>query len=1029
MSEPYQLRIQALEDENRRLRAALAAAGADPDAAAMTPAQDGFAPGTATPTPVECGPSATPLGDYDATLQARSRARGRDLVLSRSDEWVQLAQEAVGIGGFSLDLSSNVLTVSHHFCEIFGLPQREHWTPEDIECLAMDDPFHRPSHREERNAGVMTLETEYPIVRPADSRLRWIARRARYVYDDMGQRIGLLGTVQDVTDRKRGELRQEAVLRLGDQLRALDSASSVYALGTEIMGTTLELVRAVYLQVDTRAGQVKCLNEWRLTDQIRTMSEPFPLSAFGSLLDELQRGATVVLHDVRADVRTSGGAQEWADFGIRSALLLPILDQGELVAVVLLHSGYLREWTVSDSAFARHAVDRVYAAIKRLESEATLQETELRLRLSLEAAAIGVWDYRPADDSLFADERLRNLARLPAGEAPLTIEALVQAFDPYEHDALRDVLIAAVHGEHGGQVSFEAKLRGHPLYARWAQLTGNRLVTDDGSVRLTGVMRDITSDVRAAESLREKADLALSQRQILVDILQCTPDLIAAVGPDFRLLTFNPAFRAEYEARLNERPRVGDDLQENMLRLMPAQAPTMLSLWRRALAGEALSLTQTVSSPTGGEPLTFETRYTPLFDATGAKVGAVHWSRDVTERTQTEKRLIEAEAALRQAQKMEAIGLLTSGIAHDFNNLLHGMVTALSLIKRHVAKNGGGPLERYADMATGAAHRAAALTHRLLAFSRQQPLDPKPVDTNALVASMEELFQRTFGSGIELFVSLAPDLHLTRCDANQLENALLNLVVNARDAMPAGGVLRISTRNATLDAATARGDVAPGDYVCLTVADEGVGMTDDVLAHAFDPFFTTKPRGQGTGLGLSMIYGFIKQSGGHIDVDTTPGQGTTFHIYLPRFRGDANAPKEEVPLPAPQIAGNGYVVQVVEDDDVIRSLTVEALEAAGYRVLVAADGLAGLASLRSAPRVDMLITDVGLPGLNGRQLADAARDELAELPVLFMTGYAESSVITPDMLDPGMEMIVKPFAMDRLLQRVGAMITATTARP
>jgi len=554
------------------------------------------------------------------------------------------------------------------------------------------------------------------------------------------------------------------------------------------------------------------------------------------------------------------------------------------------------------------------------------------------------------------------------------------------------------------------------------QLTGGRLFNEDGSVRLIGVVRDITADVRAAELLREKADEALSQRKILADILQCTPDLIAAIGPDYRFLTFNPAYRIEFERYVGLPPRIGATVHEFVQRLPIADASTEIERWTRALAGEAVTSTHSLVEPDGTRR-SFEQRFTPLFDAQGARQGAVQWSRDVTERTQTAQRLIEAEAALRQSQKMEAIGLLTSGIAHDFNNLLHGMVTALSIIKRQLAKQGGGTLERYADMATSAAHRAAALTHRLLAFSRQQPLDPKPVDTNLLVSSMEDLFLRTSDSGIKLAVTLAPDLWLTRCDANQLENALLNLVVNARDAMPNGGLLRICTANTSIGGGEGglHRELEPGDYVRLTVADEGVGMTPDVLAHAFDPFFTTKPRGQGTGLGLSMIYGFVKQSGGHVQVDTAPGEGTVFDVYLPRYAGPAALAHDDAP-PSAGANGNGYVVQVVEDDDVIRTLTVEALQSAGYQVLQAADGIAGLASLQGAERLDALVTDVGLPGLNGRQLADAARLGQPGLPVLFMTGYAESAVITSETLAPTMEMIIKPFAMELLLERVGVLI-------
>ncbi|QEI06685.1 PAS domain-containing protein [Pigmentiphaga aceris] len=1027
MTDADRLRLDALEDENRRLRAALAlhqARRAD-DTGFLASGEDGERQDLPWPTDEESSrdPASVTAG-YGKALRDRNRARSSNEVLTRSDEWLRLAQEAAGIGGFSLDMGSNVLTVSHKFCEIFGLPQREHWTPEDIECMSTSDPTRRPSTVDERGDGTMVLDTEYPILRGDDLQQRWISRRARYVYDETGQRVGLLGTVQDVTDRKRADLRQEAVLRLGDELRVLESPSAVHRLGTEVLGRTLELIRAAYGVLDPAKGCMHVLSEWTRNDETpRLPSEVVVNEEFEPLHEPLRRGSIVAIHDVWSDPRTSDYADQWDAYAIRSALLVPITDRNKLIAVVLLHSGYLRQWTSSDMAFARHAVDRVQAALKRLTSEATLRETELRLRLSLDAAAIGVWDYRPQDGHVWWDRQLKEIASLPDIMQANTLQALLGAFHESYQDGLRDSFAAAVRGENGGRVTIEGRLKGCPADARWVQLTGSRLSTEDGSVRLIGVVRDITADVRAAELLREKADEALTQRKILVDILQCTPDLIAAIGPDFRFLTFNPAYRAEFERHVGVPPRVGATVHEFVQRLPISEASTEIERWSRALAGEAVSSTHALIG-SDGIKRNFEQRFTPLYDAQGARQGAVQWSRDVTERTQTELRLIEAEAALRQSQKMEAIGLLTSGIAHDFNNLLHGMVTALSIIKRQLAKQGGGSLERYADMATSAAHRAAALTHRLLAFSRQQPLDPKPLDTNLLVSSMEDLFLRTSDSSIKLAVTLAPDLWLTRCDANQLENALLNLVVNARDAMPQGGMLCISTANAQIaaDDVAPKAELEPGDYVRLTVADAGVGMTPDILAHAFDPFFTTKPRGQGTGLGLSMIYGFVKQSGGHIHVDTTPGQGTAIDVYLPRYIGRAAPERDQESTASPAAAGNGYVVQVVEDDDVIRALTVETLQAAGYRVFQAPDGMAGLAAVRAADQLDALVTDVGLPGMNGRQLADAARLDRPNLPVLFMTGYAESAVITSETLGPAMEMIIKPFSMDLLLERVGALI-------
>jgi PAS domain S-box-containing protein len=398
--------------------------------------------------------------------------------------------------------------------------------------------------------------------------------------------------------------------------------------------------------------------------------------------------------------------------------------------------------------------------------------------------------------------------------------------------------------------------------------------------------------------------------------------------------------------------------------------------------------------------------------------------RDITAEEEASQALKQAEEALRQSQKMEAVGQLTGGIAHDFNNLLTGVIGSLDLIQTRVAQGRTGDIGRYIDAAMSSANRAAALTHRLLAFSRRQPLDPKPVDANALVGSMEELFRRTARETIRVELRAGQDLWLPLCDPNQLENALLNLVINARDAMPDGGAIAIETANVELDHAYAatQQDVKPGQYVALSVSDTGSGMSDDVLARVFEPFFTTKPIGQGTGLGLSMVYGFVRQSGGHVRITSGIGQGTTVKIFLPRYLGDA-VPRDLSATNALATRPKAHeTVLVVEDERVVRDLIVEMLEEQGYRVLQAEDGPKGLAILQTGQPIDLLLTDVGLPGLNGRQLADAFRAQRPDQKVLFMTGYVESNLLSAGFLGPGMEVIAKPFPLETLAAKIEAII-------
>jgi PAS domain S-box-containing protein len=398
-------------------------------------------------------------------------------------------------------------------------------------------------------------------------------------------------------------------------------------------------------------------------------------------------------------------------------------------------------------------------------------------------------------------------------------------------------------------------------------------------------------------------------------------------------------------------------------------------------------------------------------------------ARDVTAEKAAAERLKATEEALLQSQKMEAVGQLTGGIAHDFNNLLTGIVGSLDLMQTRLDQGRTENVSRYINAAMTSANRAAALTHRLLAFARRQPLIPKSVDANQLVVSLEDLLRRTIGETIDLEITASDDLWGTLCDPNQLESALLNLAINARDAMPDGGRLSIVTGNARLDGVTADTPaLAPGDYICIDVTDTGTGMSAEVAARAFDPFFTTKPIGQGTGLGLSMIYGFARQSNGHATIDSKMGQGTSVKLYLPRHLGDIAAEHASA-VKAAEHAATGETVLVVEDEPVVRGVILEMLGEQGYRTLEAVDGPSGLRILRMGERIDLLVTDVGLPGMNGRQLADQARETRPDLKVLFITGYAESVAIADGFLQPGMEMITKPFDLDNLSRRIRSMVS------
>jgi PAS domain S-box-containing protein len=394
--------------------------------------------------------------------------------------------------------------------------------------------------------------------------------------------------------------------------------------------------------------------------------------------------------------------------------------------------------------------------------------------------------------------------------------------------------------------------------------------------------------------------------------------------------------------------------------------------------------------------------------------------RHTTAEHEQAEALARAEEQLRQSQKMEAVGQLTGGLAHDFNNLLAGISGSLELLQTRMTQGRLTELDRYIGAAQGAAKRAAALTHRLLAFSRRQTLDPKATNLNRLVGGMEELIRRTMGPSVEIEVAAAAGLWMTLIDPGQLENALLNLCINARDAMPDGGRLTIETAKLELDNQAAREhELSPGQYVLLSVADTGTGMSNDVIKRAFDPFFTTKPIGMGTGLGLSMVYGFARQSGGQMGICSEVGHGTKMCLYLPRHHGEEDGTETPNSLARTERVEQGKTVLVVDDEPTVRMLVIEVLEDLGYVAIEAGDGAAGLRALRSDVRIDLLITDVGLPGgMNGRQVADAGREVRPGLKVLFITGYAENVAVGDGNLGPGMQVLTKPFIIEALASRI-----------
>ena len=552
---------------------------------------------------------------------------------------------------------------------------------------------------------------------------------------------------------------------------------------------------------------------------------------------------------------------------------------------------------------------------------------------------------------------------------------------------------------------------------RWLARRGEYLEDlDADGLHYIGVIYDITESKQIEERLRlANETLSESVRERTRErnqVWQNSRDLLAVIGVDGVIRDVNPAWKAvlghesshlvgrSFEELVDQdaRPRARD-----LISAEPKRPPMTIELELAAIDGSLHWFSWDAAAE--GE----------LIYLYGLNITA--------ERKQAEV-LRQTEALLRQSQKMEAVGQLTGGIAHDFNNMLTGVIGSLDIMKRRIANQRYDDLDRFMDAAITSAQRAASLTHRLLAFSRRQSLDRKPTDVVPLIESMRDLLNRTLGEQVSLQTILPADSWQAITDTNQLESAILNLAINARDAMPEGGNLTIEVANVLLDDSDVRGisELIAGDYVRISVTDTGEGMPAEVIEKAFDPFFTTKPIGQGTGLGLSMIYGFVRQSGGHVELSSSVGKGTKVSLYLPRNNQTAAAAPPLRPESTPM--GSGETVLIVEDDASVRLLVVDVLQELGYAAIEAGDSQQAIPILQSATRIDLLISDVGLPGLNGRQLAEIARQSRPDLRVLFITGYAAMAASRSDFLDPGMDMITKPFAMDDLANKIRGILAS-----
>ncbi|MFJ4394465.1 PAS domain-containing protein [Pseudomonas sp. NPDC089395] len=656
-----------------------------------------------------------------------------------------------------------------------------------------------------------------------------------------------------------------------------------------------------------------------------------------------------------------------------------------------------------------------------------------RLQLALDAGAIiGTWVWDIPDNRVTADERFSRSFGLPADKCMtgIPIEEAFSSIHPDDRDRVSADIQEAMR--RGGAYRCEYRVRQHNGDYRWVEANGRAELNSEGlAVRFPGVLMDIESR-RTAEAERDRMSA------LLRTFAAAVPGVVYAKDLEGRLLVANHGATQ----LIGKPPEFYLGKTDLEVLEDKAQARQIMETDQRIMqSGKAVQIEERVDMPDGSATYWLSLK-APLCDDSGQVMGLIGSSIDVTARKNAESELLElnrtlearieeavaereaVQAALRQSQKMEAVGQLTGGIAHDFNNLLAGITGSLDLIKLRMKQGRIADVERYLTVAHGAAQRAASLTHRLLAFSRRQTLMPVHTNVNNLISDMEELISRTVGPTIQLRVELNATLSTCLVDPAQVENSLLNLCINARDALEREGSISIKTYNQILEQGSELDpELAPGTYFTICVADDGVGMSTETLARAFEPFFTTKPVGAGTGLGLSMIYGFAKQSGGQVRIESEEGCGARVFLQLPTQSNEVEAGARAEPLPELAVISSGETVLVVDDEPTVRMFVSEALGNCGYIVIEAADSLAGLQLLRSDTPIDLLVTDIGLPGgIDGRQMADAGRGTRPGLPVLFMTGYAQPNVLDNAQLEPNTAVLTKPFALEALTMSVNELL-------
>lgn len=929
--------------------------------------------------------------------------------LEISEERLRLATEAAEVGFWDVDLVQDILIWPPIVKQMFGISAhvpvslRDFYDglhPDDLQ--ETDEAFQRACDPIKR----ALYDVEYRTIGKEDGLIRWVAAKGRGIFDVDGSCLRIVGTAIDITQRKiadeqlrQSEDRLRFLRSLDEALQAATDAPDAMMAAAKLLASKLDASRCAYADVDADSNRFIIRDDW-VAPGNKSSAGIYSLDLFGSrAVADMRSGNTLIVRDVAAELAPADGREMFQSIGIDAIICCPLVKEDRLVAMMAIHQNVSRDWRSEEISLVEAVVERCWSHVQRIGAEERLRESEARYRTLFEAVDVGftIAEVKFDEAGTPVDYRLNEMN--PAFERQTGMGGLSGKW-------VRE----AVPGleEHWFETYGNVAATGQPVrfenYAepmrRWFDVHAFR--TGEAEEKLVAILfNDITARKEGEEalkklndSLEEQVAARTAELRFHRDIIEATVSPICAFDSHYRLIAFNKAHNDEFRRVNGFETKIGDYFPDLLL---PEQGKRMRAFMARALSGETFTVVEAFGRPEYGQP-NWEINYTPLRDADGKIIGAFHLANDISDQLRAALELENAQEALRQSQKMEAMGSLTGGVAHDFNNLLTPIIGSLDMLQRK--RVGGEREQRMIGGALQSAERAKTLVQRLLAFARRQPLQTRAVDVAMLVEGMVDLIASTTGPNIKVVASIPDGLPAALADDNQLEMAILNLAVNARDAMPDGGRLTVSAQ--VVDVVTGgKLSLKAGRYIRLAVADTGTGMDEETLKRAVEPFYSTKGIGKGTGLGLSMVHGLAAQLGGALSIESCVGLGTEVQLWLPTT---SNFVVEAQPVPEATTETGAGVVLLVDDEFMVRTVTADMLCELGFEVKEAESAEQALESIDGGFRPDLVITDHLMPGMNGTDLAREVMQRVPGIRVLIISGYAETVGVDSDL-----PRLVKPF--------------------